>query len=222
MSKPTKTIGLLCSVGLALGAAPLSDSADKSGEALLIVFPDYPVNTDEFGQTEKVGHAGVLLIDQSGLTKYYEFGRYSGSGERGLIRKMPKLSNVKIENGLATHASLAKSLAEISAWSGKDGRIRAAYFVNMDFAKMNDFAEAQTGEKRTHPDYSPTTNNCGHFAEAVILKGNDNVDRPVILNFLPNNVVDEYIEEGNAEVKFSMPDKLEVGRGDEADAKKKQ
>ena len=68
--------------------------------------------------------------------------------------------------------------------------------------------------------YSVSSFNCGHFAEEVILKGNTQVDRPNIVNFLPNNIVDEYVEEGNAEVLFDPNDgSISVGKGDESDAK---
>ena len=37
---------------------------------------------------------------------------------------------------------------------------------------------------------------------------------------VPNNIVDEYIEEGNAEVLFSpTTGKISIGEGDESDAK---
>ena len=211
----------LCSV-LASKSATAGD-----GEALLIVFPDYPINTDSFyGYTELAGHAGVLLIGDNGLTKYYEFGRYDKE-KKGRVRK-PKISDVKIEDGLATPESLTVVLKEISKQSGKSGNIRAAYFINMDFAKMNSYAAkllAKSTPKSGSYDenrkpYAIASYNCGHFAEDVILQGHPKVDQPTIVNPLPVNIVDEYIEEGNAEVLLDAKSgKLTIGTGDEADAK---
>jgi len=53
------------------------------------------------------------------------------------------------------------------------------------------------------------------------LQGNPKIDRPLIINPMPNNIVDEYIEEGNAEVLFSpTTGVISIGKGDESDAKK--
>lgn len=186
--------------------------AQGESEALLITYPDYEIDTF-YGNTDGVGHAGVLLINSTGYTRYYEFGRYDPE-QKGIVRNQ-RISDAQIgTDGRATIASFQKILGELSAMSGKSGRIRASYFINMDFDNMN--AQANT----TQPTYDIVSFNCGHFAESVVLKGHPQIDEPIILNPTPNNLVDEYIEEGNAEVVFA-PDTAEitVGEGDEADAK---
>lgn len=186
---------------------------ENSG-ALLITYPDYPVNTDTFyGYTTLVGHAGVLLIRFDGFTKYYEFGRYDPA-KNGQVRSY-SIPNSEIGgDGKATSLSLKMILLKLSQQSGKGGRIRAAYFINLDFDKM--LAQAAA----TQPKYDVLSFNCGQYAESVVLQGNPRIDRPLIINPTPNNIVDEYIEEGNAEVLFT-PNKGEVsiGQGDESDAK---
>ena len=139
-------------------------------EALLITYPDYPVNTDTFyGYTEMVGHAGVLLIKQNGLTKYYEYGRYDPA-KNGQVRNQT-IPNAEIaSDGKATPSSLKEILSTLSIKSGKGTRIRAAYFINMDFEKMLVYAISE------QPKYSIVSFNCGHYAEAVILKGHPKVD----------------------------------------------
>ena len=183
-------------------------------EALLITYPDYPVNTDSFyGYTEMVGHAGVLLIKQSGLTKYYEFGRYDPA-MNGVVRNQTIPNAVIGSDGKATPSSLKEILSTLSTKSGKSTRIRAAYFIKMDFEEMLAYATTE------QPQYSILSFNCGHYAEAVVLKGNPKVDKPLIINPTPNNIVDEYIEEGNAEVLFSpTTGEITIGEGDESDAK---
>ncbi|MDT8385411.1 MAG: RHS repeat-associated core domain-containing protein [Gammaproteobacteria bacterium] len=55
-------------------------------DAVGIVYDGYQVNTG-FGFKLALGHAGVLLIDNnSGGTKYYEYGRYSPNG-KGIMGK---------------------------------------------------------------------------------------------------------------------------------------
>ncbi len=81
-------------------------AAPLNGEALYVVYPDYPINTDSwYGYTSLVGHAGALLIAADGLMKYVEFGRYP-PGVAGRVRKVP-VPNVVIDgNGKATPDSL--------------------------------------------------------------------------------------------------------------------
>ena len=69
-------------------------------------------------------------------------------------------------------------------------------------------------------EYGLNSNNCGTFARDVIAQ-DDDVDNPSIWNPTPINIVDEYIEEGNAEVKFDPKSNITtIGTGDESDAKK--
>ena len=111
-------------------------SAPLDAEALYVVYPDYPVNTDSwYGYTTLVGHAGALLISSTGLTKYYEFGRYP-PGVAGRVRSVTVPTTVSDANGKATPDSLKAVLSKLASSSGKNTRIRAAYFLNVDFEKM--------------------------------------------------------------------------------------
>lgn len=186
---------------------------ENSG-ALLITYPDYPVNTDTYyGYTTMVGHAGVLLIKFDGLTKYYEFGRYDHN-LNGKVRNLSIPNAAIASDEMATSSSLKKILGILSTKSGKGTRIRAAYFIKVDFEKM--LAQATA----TQPKYDILKFNCGHYAESVILQGNPNIDRPFLINPTPNNIIDEYIEEGNSEVLFSpTTGDISIGQGDESDAK---
>ena len=41
-------------------------------------YPDYDVTVNESnGNTAKLGHAGVLTVDENGEQHYYEYGRYN-------------------------------------------------------------------------------------------------------------------------------------------------
>ena len=223
-----KQTGWLFAVSICIVIGSLNARGQGNAEALMIVYPDYPINTDSFyGYTDFAGHAGVLLVREDGLTKYYEFGRYDAEKRGQAIRRA--ISNAKIANGVATQESLTIILRELSNAAGKAGRIRAAYFINLNFDSMNDFAANMVRasdpndtlfDKKRKP-YEIASDNCGHFAEQVILKGHPKIDKPTVINPTPNNFVDEYIEEHNAEVLFDpKTGKVAIGKGDEEDAKK--
>lgn len=58
-----------------------TNAIDPDGrDAILIAYPDYRIGTP-IGRIGGLGHAGVLLIDnKTGVTKYYEYGRYDKEG----------------------------------------------------------------------------------------------------------------------------------------------
>jgi hypothetical protein len=208
---------------------------DDSAEALLIAYPDFKIDTESpLGEVGGLGHAGVLLINKKGLTRYYEYGRYkTADGTKGKVRKV-SVSNVVIgADGKATPASLEKVLAELSAKSGKKGRIDAAYFQNVNFEVMEAYAQKKL--KESNPEYKEydkkrapytlTGNNCATFAEDVVTQDKD-VDKPGIWVHSPVNTVSEYQDEGNAKVTYDPAAKagsrLAIGEFDEADAKVKK
>ena len=117
-------------------------------DAIYIVFPDYKISA--FGEKwEDLGHAGVLLIDnKSGVTKYYEYGRYDREG-KGYTRNI-QISNVKMgEDGKPTNESLNKVLRQISKKAGQGGRIEGAYISSDKFKDMNEYAQKKTKEIKT-------------------------------------------------------------------------
>ena len=221
---------------------------DPNGkDAILIVYPDYSINicnTPEInipyiGKIPKqkininsVGHAGVLLINnKTGVTQYYEYGRYKTTdGTVGRVRKV-KVSNVTIgKDGKPTINSLNKVLGELSKKAGQGGRIDGAYIISDEFEKMNDYANSKfmesnpsdgnTAYNKNRKPYSILRHNCGTFA-ADVINQDESVDAPCIINPTPVNIVDEYQEEGNAAVKYDPNNnKTTIGKGDESDAKK--
>lgn len=207
---------------------------NKVSEALYIAFPDFKIDTETaLGKVGGLGHAGVVLIDEKGSTRYYEYGRYATKdGTKGRVRKIT-VPDVKIgTDGRATQESLEKLLSHISKTSGQGGRVDAAYFINVDFEAMDSYAKKKL--KETNPEYKEydknrkpydlTNNNCGTFAEDVITQ-DKTVDKPSIYVKSPTNIVEEYQEEGNAKVTYDpakKKDKLTIGTGDEDDAKIKK
>lgn len=218
----------------AADAAETKPPEDDSAEALYIAFPDYKIDTESFlGKVGGLGHAGVLLINKKGLTRYYEYGRYpTKDGTKGIVRSKSVPNVIIGKDGKATPESLEKVLAKISAQSGQGGKIEAAYFQNVNFEVMEKYAqqklrESNPGNKdydKKRKSYELLDNNCATFAEDVITQDKD-VDKPGIHLHSPNNTVSEYQEEGNAKVAFDPKGdkghRLSIGDFDESDAKVK-
>lgn len=172
-------------------------------DGILVVFPDYKVDTETRLGKQPLGHAGVLLIDnKTGYTRYYEYGRYATTdGTKGKVRNV-RVSNVVIDpkTGKPTQESLNKVLGQISIASGQNGRIQGAY-VEGDFDKMNDYAQGKLNESDpNNPDYnkdrepySLTGNNCGTFS-CDVLKQDPEAQKkaPWIFIPTPDNMVEEY------------------------------
>lgn len=118
---------------------------------------------------------------------------------------------------------MLKVLSHLSEKSGQGGDISGAYIISDATDKMKTYAEKKMAENAdsNRKPYTLSGNNCGTFARDVIAQ-DDKVDNPSISKPTPSNIVDEYVEEGNASVEFSSKNKtLNIGKGDESDAKKK-
>ena len=168
-------------------------------DAVPIVFPDYKITVGPLS-VPGLGHAGVLLINNSnGYTKYYEYGRYDSAG-KGIVRTVP-VSNVTIgKYGAPTPASLQKTLGEISSKAGHSGRIAGAYVKSDNFNDMQSYAEGRM-EQNTNANregYSLTSNNCATFATGVVNSGEPTFNSSSVV---PTNAVDDW-KNGRTEVTY--------------------
>ena len=157
----------------------------------------------------------MLLIEKSGATRYFEYGRYPTHDEtKGKVEKRYLENNIVFDKGgFPTQESLNKVMKELSTKFGQGGAIRAAYIETENVEKMLDYAWEKTKEsnpkwsdKETpyNPDrepYSVYGNNCGTFAKDVI-EQDENVDMPWVIITSPNNIVDDIIDKGNTEITF--------------------
>lgn len=180
------------------------NAVDVDGrDAILIVYLDYKINVGGM-HVPYLGHAGVLLIDnKTGVTRYYEYGRYDPAN-KGLVRRV-SVSNVKIgKDGRPTIASLNKVLGQLSKRAGEGGRIRGAYIVSDQNKEMEEYADKKEAENKdpNRKEYSLMNNNCGTFASDVVDQDED-VKKPWIVWPAPNNIVSDYVDEGNAEVDYA-------------------
>ncbi len=203
--------------------------------AIPIVFPDYkisvttptskveipdlipgfdilPDKVDIPGMNAKVpelGHAGILFFNGStGVTKYYEYGRYAPAG---IVRKLSIRNLEMLRDGHPTKVSLKYVLSQISAKAGKGGRIEGAYIqVNGKYQAMLDYAvkrHLENNNSKRKP-YDIFSNSCNHFMQGVLDAAG--VGLPYMLDPRPNSYIDE-IREGHPDLDYSRAEnKLSV------------
>ena len=196
------------------GGNPINVIDIDGRDAIYIAFPKYRANGIPF-----TGHAGVLLIDnKTGLTKYYEYGRYNGS-RIGKVRPVT-IPNVVIgKDGKPTLKSLNRVLKQLSDISGDHGDIEGAYIISDKFKEMNDYAKNKMKENDDpkRKKYSIINNNCATFAEDVITQ-DKSVDKPFTIIKSPVNIVSEYQDKGNARVQYKAKTQTTtIEEGDEND-----
>lgn len=183
------------------GGNPITFVDPDGQDAILITFPNYKA-TYRGHRIPHTGHSGVLLIDnKTGLTKYYEYGRYGSN--QGKARNVT-IPNVVIVDGRPTLESLNNVFKKISQKSGDNGDIEGAYVKSEKFEEMKRFAAGMVAEA-TNPEREPydiITNNCATFAEEVIAQ-DESVNRPWIIVHTPRNTVEEYQEKGNTRVYYN-------------------
>jgi hypothetical protein len=181
--------------------------------AIPIVFPDYriaveleptPVDLlpwftfDNFKTPEYqdlwpgLGHAGIFFVNgRTGLTKYYEYGRYDTKG-LGLVRKR-SIPNARVADGQIVRDSLRRPLHEIALKAGHGGRIEGVYIeVEDGFSRMLAYAELRESQninpKRT--PYGLWTNSCVHFTKDVVAAAG--IDTPWMIDPRPNSYIGEF------------------------------
>ncbi|ROM56923.1 hypothetical protein BK649_01695 [Pseudomonas canadensis] len=144
-----------------------------------LVFPDYKIHIDDYqitmfgrkivisgGSAPYLGHAGVLIISgKTGQTKYYEYGRYPGTGPAGRVR-VGRIPDVELKGGTITESSLKKTLRDISAKHGQSGNITGVVLRGVVYDKALAWLKAKEAEntKATRQEYDLGNHNCVTFA----------------------------------------------------------
>jgi uncharacterized protein RhaS with RHS repeats len=152
-----------------VGNNPINAVDPLGLDAIYINYDYYPVTTP-FGKMP-LGHGAVVAVDPaSGMTKYYEFGRYpdaSGVVDINGIVRDGKIPNVSIgKDGLPTENSLNHLYDFLSHNFGHDVHVTGTYYPNSDYKGTINFAEQF---KRQHPKYDLLTNNCKTFGNAAAI-----------------------------------------------------
>lgn len=149
-------------------------------DAVGIVYKRYQVDTG-YGFTMPLGHAGVLLIDNSsGLTKYYEYGRYPSNDQwvfgekleenKGNVRNIPIPNAVIGKNGKPSKESLDAIYGDLSRITGKGNEVATDYHEGADFNKMEKYVRGLANDKNRE-QYSLPFCNCYNFKNRVIDAG---------------------------------------------------
>lgn len=189
------------SVGcLAILVLSIATTVSNAGHALLIAFPDYQVSVDKgIDSRLDLGHAGILLVSKTGVTNYYEFGRYDHLKE-GKIRSL-SVPNIRYSRpGDVNRDSVLRVLKKLSDTSGQRGKILGAYVSGVDYGSMMKFVQ---NSQREYPKYHWYTNNCATFASEVLRAGNPK-SAPWFRNAItsPEVIVRDYILHGAGEVRY--------------------
>ncbi|MFT0623689.1 DUF6695 family protein [Ectopseudomonas guguanensis] len=149
-----------------------------------LVFPDYLIqvidNTEVnvFGRKilipaqklPQLGHAGVLLVNgKTGLTKYYEYGRYPGPGPAGRTRS-GQIPDVALKGGMVVESSLKKTLRVISSQYGQSGRISGVVLRGRVFEQAIAWLKAKEAENNDpkRKEYDLGNHNCMTFVADLV------------------------------------------------------
>ena len=157
------------------------------------ILPDKVVIPESKNKVPDLGHAGILFINGStGTTKYYEYGRYASSF--GNVRKLT-IRDVKVtRDGHPTRLTLAYTLSQIAAKSGKGGRISGAYIeVPGQFKAMLTYCKKRLSDRST--PYSIWTNSCNHFMQGALKAAGVKV--PGMIDPRPNSYIEEIRDDHN-------------------------
>ncbi|MCQ4242932.1 hypothetical protein [Stutzerimonas stutzeri] len=148
-----------------------------------IVFPDYKIHIDGyevtlFGRKFEIpaqsapylGHAGVLVINgKSGLSKYYEYGRYPGPGPAGRTRR-GRIPDIRLKTGFIVESSLNRTLRAISSEHGQHGRISGVVLRGQVFDQALAWLEAKEAENANpaRKEYDLGNHNCMTFVADLL------------------------------------------------------
>lgn len=179
-----------------------------------IVFPDYKITVTipnkrfdvlpyvewdnvEIEQSKQkvsnLGHSGILFINgKSGLSKYYEYGRYDVPERNGIVRKL-RIPDAQANQDGVIYNSLIPILKAISTNAGRGGRIQGVLIEAEDvFDKLQAKAHARK-QKNTNPNrtpYSITSNSCIHFVKRLVEAAGK--DTPWMFDPRPNSYIGEF------------------------------
>jgi hypothetical protein len=113
-------------------------------------------------------HGGVVAVDKTGNTRYYEYGRYD-KANFGEVRRR-SVPNLVMEDGKPTQESLDRLYDYLSKEYGKGTKVLADYDAGADYQKVVNFAEQRMRDPNREK-YNILTNNCTHFSSEAVAAG---------------------------------------------------
>ncbi len=142
-----------------------------------------------------LGHAGILLVNgRSGLTKYYEYGRYDAA-ELGIVRRVP-VPDARIENGSVNFRSLVSVMRRICNVAGKGSRAEGVFLesegVFDNLVERIQLQKSQNNNPNRKP-YNVVSNSCIHFVKRIVERAE--LDAPWMIDPRPNSYIGEFRDE---------------------------
>jgi RHS repeat-associated protein len=138
-------------------------------DAILVEYRGYKVDTG-FGFKLPLGHSAVIAVDSnSGLTNYFEYGRYGG--DFGKVRQM-SVPNLEMKDGRPTEKSTENLYKYISEHYGQNKPVDATYYNDADSQKTVNFASERMNNPKREP-YDKFFNNCKTFAADAVKAGKE-------------------------------------------------
>ena len=191
----------------------------KFGFGLIFAFPDYDIKgyggettlkkvsrTIHGGNTPgsygKLGHGGVILVDNIGNTYLFEFGRYNTPQGFGKViqKNLGKIGKIGTQSGIFSSSPKllnAKDVAIVAKrntqGSGPSLKMNVAVVRLPNFKGAFDFAKG-TGDLRKYAEIDVTEGgaaNCGTYANDVLNSGGITNISP-ICNPYPNQIVKSF------------------------------
>lgn len=170
----------------------------KKGSAYYITYPGYEAKEDSSGLSIPTGHAGILMVDNNGNTRYFEYGRYNKDdvrkyGEapnRGIVRK---LTIPDFNGGNSNQIWNAIKSFETQNIGGK---VTVSEIPDFDFNKGMEYVDNYSNDPNRKP-YNILLRNCGSFVDNVLKAGYRGESKlPTVILKSPVNYSEEYEKAG--------------------------
>jgi RHS repeat-associated protein len=157
-------------------ASPIRYSDPSGLAACFVDFPDYEITIPYLNiqTTLTPGHAGVLGYDpETGVTRYYEYGRYPPCGDFGCVerRKVPNL--VIGADKKPTTESLEKLRKYLSEKLGHGTKVILTCYPDIDEQSVYEYAESikNNPNRPAYSWYPWNSNTCHDFANDALGAG---------------------------------------------------
>jgi RHS repeat-associated protein len=153
-------------------------------DACYALFPDMPIAYNDAGNTSTWlgGHAGVLTYDKKGVTRYYEYGRYSPNSPGIVGAKLPKnegnirkvgMPNLTMDDkGNPTSESMDALKEELSKKAGKGTKVELTCSKADENKVLNFIEKTAKDPEREKYNWKPlVSNHCRTFSKNAIKAG---------------------------------------------------
>ena len=170
----------------------------KKGSAYYITYPGYEAKEDSSGMSVPTGHAGILMVDNNGTTKYFEYGRYNNNdarkygtaSNRGIVRKFT------IPNFNGNNSDQIWNNIKSFETQNIGGKVTVSEIPDFDFNKGMEYIDNYSNNPNRKP-YNLLLRNCGSFAENVLKAGYTGKSKlPTVILRSPVNYSEEYEKAG--------------------------